>query len=75
MAQPNAGLPVLEKMKVVYKETPEQMAEGIPALISSGANIIGGCCGSTPAHISKFRKIIDEANTDKKALAENSDRK
>ena len=75
MAQPNAGLPVLEKMKVVYKETPEQMAEGIPALIRAGANIIGGCCGSTPAHISMFRKIIDEANTNREALAENSDRK
>lgn len=59
MAQPNAGLPVLENLKVVYKETPEEMAEGLPALLEAGARIIGGCCGSTPAHIRKFREVLD----------------
>jgi 5-methyltetrahydrofolate--homocysteine methyltransferase len=59
MAQPNAGLPVLENLKVVYKETPEEMAEGLPALVEAGARIVGGCCGSTPAHIRKFREVLD----------------
>ena len=59
MAQPNAGLPVLEDMKVLYKETPEQMVAGIPALLEAGARIIGGCCGSTPSHIRKFREVLD----------------
>jgi 5-methyltetrahydrofolate--homocysteine methyltransferase len=43
MAQPNAGQPVLENLKVVYKETPEQMAAGLPALLAAGARIVGGC--------------------------------
>ena len=59
MVQPNAGQPVLEDMKVVYKETPEEMAAGLPALLASGPRIVGGCCGSTPAHIRRFREILD----------------
>ncbi len=59
MAQPNAGLPVVENMKVVYKETPEQMVEGVPALIEAGASIVGGCCGSTPDHIRLFREVLN----------------
>lgn len=63
MAQPNAGLPVLENMKVLYKETPEEMAAGLSALLDAGARIIGGCCGSTPAHIRKFREVLDHARS------------
>ncbi len=58
MAQPNAGQPVLENMKVVYKETPDEMAAGLPELLAAGANIVGGCCGSTPDHIRRFRQIL-----------------
>jgi 5-methyltetrahydrofolate--homocysteine methyltransferase len=60
MAQPNAGQPVLEDFKVVYHETPEQMARDLPALVAAGAAVVGGCCGSTPAHIRRFRQILDE---------------
>ena len=59
MAQPNAGQPVLENMKVVYKQTPEEMVAELPALLDSGVNIVGGCCGSTPEHIRLFREVID----------------
>lgn len=59
MAQPNAGEPVLEDMKVVYEQTPEEMGEGLEALLAAGARIVGGCCGSTPAHIRRFREILD----------------
>ena len=59
MAQPNAGQPVLENMKVVYKETPDEMAAGLPELLAAGANIVGGCCGSTPDHIRRFRRILN----------------
>lgn len=59
MAQPNAGLPRLENMKVVYDETPEQMVCGVVPLLEAGANIIGGCCGSTPDHIRAFRASMD----------------
>ncbi len=59
MAQPNAGQPVLENFAVVYHETPEEMARGLPALLEAGVAIVGGCCGSTPDHIRRFREILD----------------
>jgi 5-methyltetrahydrofolate--homocysteine methyltransferase len=60
MVQPNAGKPQLINMKVVYDETPEQMVKGLIPLLTTGANIIGSCCGSTPEHIRAFRKVMDE---------------
>lgn len=59
MVQPNAGQPVLENMQVLYKETPDEMAAGLPLLLDAGARIVGGCCGSTPDHIRRFRQILD----------------
>jgi len=59
MVQPNAGQPKLVNMKVVYDETPEQMVVGVGPLLDAGANIIGGCCGSTPDHIRAFRLSMD----------------
>jgi 5-methyltetrahydrofolate--homocysteine methyltransferase len=49
--QSNAGLPVIKGDGVVYPETPEFMAEKALELIDAGVSIIGGCCGTTPAHI------------------------
>jgi 5-methyltetrahydrofolate--homocysteine methyltransferase len=60
MVQPNAGQPKLVNMKVVYDETPEQMVAGVAPLLAAGANILGACCGSTPAHIRAFRQAMDE---------------
>ena len=51
MIQANAGKPVLENGKTVFKETPEDMAARVPELVAAGASIIGGCCGTTPDHI------------------------
>jgi len=59
MAQPNAGAPVLEDMKVLYKQTPGEMGDGLEGLLAAGPRIVGGCCGSTPAHIRRFREILD----------------
>jgi 5-methyltetrahydrofolate--homocysteine methyltransferase len=67
MAQPNAGLPLLENMKVVYRETPDEMAEGLEELLDAGVRIVGGCCGSTPAHIRKFREVLDRVGTQSRA--------
>jgi 5-methyltetrahydrofolate--homocysteine methyltransferase len=47
----NAGAPVVEDGKTVFKETPEYMGSRVKELIEAGANIVGGCCGTTPAHI------------------------
>ncbi|NLF39093.1 methionine synthase [bacterium] len=56
-AKPNAGMPELIDGQTVFRQSPEQMAAKIPALIKAGASLIGGCCGTTPAHI----KAIAEA--------------
>jgi 5-methyltetrahydrofolate--homocysteine methyltransferase len=59
MVQPNAGVPKLVNMKVVYDETPDHMGGGVVPLVEAGANIIGACCGSTPDHIREFRRLLD----------------
>ncbi|MBI5766959.1 MAG: homocysteine S-methyltransferase family protein [Verrucomicrobia bacterium] len=62
MVQPNAGLPVLENLKAVYKQLPADMATGVPDAIAAGANIIGSCCGSTPDHTRAIRGKVDAFN-------------
>ena len=62
MVQPNAGLPVLENLKAVYKQTPEEMAQGVADVLKAGANIVGSCCGSTPEHTRAIRQVIDNYN-------------
>lgn len=52
----NAGVPVVEDGKTVFKETPEYMASRVKELIAAGANIIGGCCGTNPQHIAAMAK-------------------
>jgi len=54
----NAGLPEIRNEEIVYPETPEQMKKLIPQIIRAGANIIGGCCGTTPAHIATVKEIV-----------------
>ncbi|NLB17314.1 MAG: 5-methyltetrahydrofolate--homocysteine methyltransferase, partial [Syntrophomonadaceae bacterium] len=49
--QPNAGMPELVGEETVFPETPEQMGPHALALREAGANIIGGCCGTTAAHM------------------------
>jgi 5-methyltetrahydrofolate--homocysteine methyltransferase len=65
MAKPNAGKPELENRRWVYKQTPEEMAAGLPKLLDAGAKIVGACCGSTVAHIRLFRAIVDRANSER----------
>lgn len=65
MAQPNAGQPVLEKMKVVYKQTPREMVAELPQLLETGVNIVGACCGSTATHLALFRETIDRFMAEK----------
>jgi 5-methyltetrahydrofolate--homocysteine methyltransferase len=53
----NAGMPVYEDGETVFPEKPEEMAALVPKIIAAGANIIGGCCGTTPEHIRRMREI------------------
>jgi 5-methyltetrahydrofolate--homocysteine methyltransferase len=61
MVNPNAGQPVHTDEGDTYPETPESMAGYVPAFIAAGANLIGGCCGSTPAHIRAIAAAVHAA--------------
>ncbi len=56
--EPNAGLPQLVNGQTVFPDSPEEMAEYALKLRDAGANIIGGCCGSTPYHIQAMAKAV-----------------
>ena len=51
MVQPNAGLPDTSTGQAVYHCSPQEFAEAVVPLVQAGATIVGGCCGTTPAHI------------------------
>jgi 5-methyltetrahydrofolate--homocysteine methyltransferase len=59
LAQANAGLPQMVDGKAIYQETPEYIRPRVKQLLEAGANIIGGCCGTTPAHTKVVREEID----------------
>lgn len=65
MGQPNAGLPVLEGGKAVYKQLPSDMALGVPEVLAAGTNIVGSCCGSTPDHTRAIREVVEVYNRGK----------
>lgn len=56
--EPNAGLPLLVNGQTVFPDTPEEMAEYALLLRDAGANIIGGCCGTTPEHIKAIAEVV-----------------
>ena len=61
-ARPNAGTPRTEAGHLVYPRTPQQMTQGLPELLEAGVAMVGGCCGTTPAHIAAFRPIVEAWN-------------
>jgi methionine synthase / methylenetetrahydrofolate reductase(NADPH) len=56
---PNAGLPKRQDGGFVYTAGPEYFGEMVPRMLAAGARIIGGCCGTTPAHIRAMRAALD----------------
>ena len=58
MIQANAGRPVLEDGRTVFKATPADMAARVPELVALGVGVIGGCCGTTPGHIAAMRAAL-----------------
>lgn len=60
--QPNAGLPRTVGRDTVYDETPEFMAERARGLLDVGVAVVGGCCGTTPAHTAALRALVDHAS-------------
>lgn len=59
--KPNAGLPQLDADgNTVYGLEPDGFAEEMLALVDAGADILGGCCGTTPAHIQALCSLLEE---------------
>jgi len=57
--KPNAGLPsVDENANAFYKTTPEEMADSVSAWVSAGAQVIGGCCGTSPQHLQAIAAAV-----------------
>jgi methionine synthase I (cobalamin-dependent) len=59
-AKPNAGLPRLDEERIIYDATPEYMGQIALQLRDAGAQIIGGCCGTTPAHIAAMAAVLKQ---------------
>jgi 5-methyltetrahydrofolate--homocysteine methyltransferase len=55
VAQPNAGQPRVTAEGVSYDASPEAFARDVAAMVESGANLVGGCCGTTPEFIGMAR--------------------
>lgn len=64
MAQSNAGLPKYEKGRIFYDGTPDVLADYAVRLRALGVNVIGACCGSTPAHIAAMAAVLEAAKDD-----------
>jgi methionine synthase / methylenetetrahydrofolate reductase(NADPH) len=60
-AQPNAGLPRTVRDRQIYLASPEYVAEYARRMIELGVRFVGGCCGTTPAHVRAIRAVVDEA--------------
>ena len=60
LAKPNAGLPQLEDGVTVYRMSPEEFAAAGAELVKAGASVVGGCCGTTPAHIAALADAVKE---------------
>lgn len=58
-AMPNAGYPVVTRSRVVYQGKPDYFAQELGRAAAQGVRILGGCCGTTPAHIAELRAALD----------------
>lgn len=58
LAKPNAGMPRLEGSQTVFDMDAQNFAASARKLARAGANLLGGCCGTTPAHIAALTKAV-----------------
>jgi homocysteine S-methyltransferase len=57
--QPNAGLPSRLGERLIYLSSPAYMADYAGRMLDAGARLVGGCCGTTPAHVRAMREAVD----------------
>lgn len=72
IVQPNAGLPVVENGRTVFKVTPEEFGRAQAENYRKGALILGGCCGTTPAHIAAVKAELGDGSLVPPVTSENS---
>ena len=65
---PNAGYPVVTRTQVKYQGKPEYFAKELTRIAAEGVRILGGCCGTTPAHIAALRAELDALPAGEKAV-------
>ena len=64
---PNAGYPVVTRTQVKYQGKPEYFAKELARIAAEGVRLLGGCCGTTPAHIAALRAALDSLPAVEKA--------
>ena len=64
---PNAGYPVVTRTQVKYQGKPEYFAKELARIAAERVRILGGCCGTTPAHIAALRAALDSLPAVEKA--------
>ncbi|MBW2981105.1 homocysteine S-methyltransferase family protein [Candidatus Woesearchaeota archaeon] len=68
ITQPNAGLPKLVDGKTVFPVDAEEFASFAEKLVSAGASLVGGCCGTTPEHIKKLAEAAKKLKPKKREV-------
>jgi len=58
VAKSNAGMPELVDMKAVYRSDPQDFADEVARMRAAGATIVGGCCGTTAAHLAAIASRV-----------------
>ncbi|ADH87145.1 bifunctional homocysteine S-methyltransferase/methylenetetrahydrofolate reductase [Desulfurivibrio alkaliphilus] len=78
-AFPNAGFPEIVNHRLIYPAEPPYMAQLVREMVKTGARLVGGCCGTTPAHIQEFgkhlrlkRRPLTQVASDKQATGPDS---
>jgi homocysteine S-methyltransferase len=69
-AMPNAGLPRMVQGRLLYLASPEYFAEYARRYAQLGVTLIGGCCGTTPAHIKEMKKYLKALKPASRGVAE-----
>jgi 5-methyltetrahydrofolate--homocysteine methyltransferase len=60
LIQANAGVPELQAGQTVFRLAPEAWAAGMLEVVAAGAQLVGGCCGTTPKHIRCLRQAVEK---------------
>jgi homocysteine S-methyltransferase len=69
LAMPNAGWPQRSGGRILYPATPDYFASYVPAFRQAGVQLLGGCCGTTPAHLAAMRRAVDAPASETPAWA------